>query len=86
MGTLTHELGQVLDNGDELRVVPAPWSPLDFAVLHDDVGAIDERDPFAMLRRTSSPVSWHAPPRHNGSELTPIVWRSTRGLPERAGR
>jgi hypothetical protein len=57
---------------------PAPWSSFDLAALRDDVSVIDQRDPFATLKRTSSPISWHRPPNGNGYGYgpKPIAWRS----------
>jgi hypothetical protein len=54
---------------------PTPWSSLDLAGLRDDVAAIDRRDPFATLKRTSAPISWHVPANGNGYGPKRIVWR-----------
>jgi hypothetical protein len=60
----------------------APWSSIDLAAMRDDVTTIDRHDPFAMLRRVTSPISWHVPsngsvaPHGHASEPKPIVWRA----------
>jgi hypothetical protein len=63
--------------GHELdpATAPAPWSSFDLTALRDDAAAIDPRDPFATLKRTSSPISWHVPANGNGYGPKPIAWR-----------
>jgi hypothetical protein len=48
------------------ETAPVPWSSLDLAALRDDLAAIDQRDPFATLKRTSGPISWHVPANGKG--------------------
>lgn len=57
------------------ETAPVPWSSFDLAALRDDVAAIDQRDPFATLKRTTSSISWQVPTNGDGSGPKPIAWR-----------